>query len=181
MGLTAVPVHGPALETSRLILRPLREEDEGPLDALLDEPGVRRYLAGERAADLIAESRKPVAERSRVDLAITLKATGEWVGVCSLVHLEPELGTGELGFALAQRHWGQGYTTEAARVFLTYVFRDLGFRRVWAQCSDGNVGSWHVLEKMGMRREGHLIENQRRDRGWDSTYLYAVLAREWRG
>lgn len=53
--------------------------------------------------------------------------------------------------------------------------------RVWATCDARNRGSWRVMEKLGMRREGLLkASNLRRD-GWRDTLLYAVLAEEWRG
>ena len=44
-----------------------------------------------------------------------------------------------------------------------------------------NAGSYAIMEKLGMRREGTILQNQpSRDGGWRDTYLYAVLASEWR-
>ena len=37
-----------------------------------------------------------------------------------------------------------------------------------------------MLEKLGMRREAHLIENEWVKGEWQSEAVYALLAREWR-
>jgi RimJ/RimL family protein N-acetyltransferase len=36
------------------------------------------------------------------------------------------------------------------------------------------------MEKVGMRREGHLLKNTRAHDGWRDSYVYALLADEWR-
>jgi len=44
-----------------------------------------------------------------------------------------------------------------------------------------NVGSWGVMEKLGMRREGLLLKDRLARDGWRDSYVYAVLAEEWAG
>jgi RimJ/RimL family protein N-acetyltransferase len=44
-----------------------------------------------------------------------------------------------------------------------------------------NTGSARVLEKLGMRREAHLVENEWIKGEWQSELVYAILAREWVG
>jgi hypothetical protein len=59
----------------------------------------------------------------------------------------------------------------------------VGTERAAAKISDPvgtfNVVSWRVMEQMGMRREGHLLENAWINDEWQDSYLYAVLKREW--
>jgi RimJ/RimL family protein N-acetyltransferase len=43
-----------------------------------------------------------------------------------------------------------------------------------------NTGSARVLEKLGMRREAHLVENEWVKGEWQSELVYAILAGEWR-
>lgn len=43
-----------------------------------------------------------------------------------------------------------------------------------------NVASARVLEKLGMRREAHLFENDLVKGEWPSELLYAIIDREWR-
>jgi RimJ/RimL family protein N-acetyltransferase len=43
-----------------------------------------------------------------------------------------------------------------------------------------NVASWRLLEKLGFRREAHLIENIFFKGAYGSEYHYALLEREWK-
>jgi RimJ/RimL family protein N-acetyltransferase len=86
----------------------------------------------------------------------------------------------ELGFVLDPAHSGHGYATEAVREILRHCFRDLGLRRVTANCFLDNHASWRLLERVGMRRELHAIrESLHRSGQWLDTVGYALLAEEW--
>ena len=62
---------------------------------------------------------------------------------------------------------------------MDFGFSRFNLHRVWSWCIADNLGSAHVLEKLGMRLEGHLHENEYyRDRWWD-TLMYGILANEW--
>src|SRR3712207_3871409 len=58
-------------------------------------------------------------------------------------------------------------------------FRELGLHRIWADCDPANTASWRVLEKNGLRREGHLRENASIKGQWVDSLIYAVLSGEW--
>ena len=86
----------------------------------------------------------------------------------------------ELGWVLDPVHTGHGYATEAVRALLVYCFSSLGLRRVVANCFLANDTSWRLMERVGMRREGHAIaESLHRSGQWLDTVTYAVLADEW--
>ena len=74
---------------------------------------------------------------------------------------------------------GSGYATEAVRRLLQYLLVERGKHRVSATCGDRNTRSAAVLERVGMRREGHLLDSTWSKGEWTSDLLYAVLAREW--
>ena len=75
---------------------------------------------------------------------------------------------------------GQGYATEAARALLALAFESYGLHRVFGRLEARNVASARVLERIGMRREAHLVENEWIKGEWQSELVYALLAREWR-
>jgi RimJ/RimL family protein N-acetyltransferase len=86
----------------------------------------------------------------------------------------------EQGWVLDPAHTGHGYATEAVRALLTYCFADLGVHRVVANCFLANDKSWRLMERLGMRREGHAVnESLHRSGQWLDTVTYAVLASEW--
>ena len=101
------------------------------------------------------------------------------MGQCS--HSPAVRSEGSLGYLLDPEHHGLGYATEMVRAALDLAFGELGLRRVTAGCFAGNVGSWRVMEKVGMRREQHGIRDSwHAELGWVDGYTYAVLADERR-
>ena len=86
----------------------------------------------------------------------------------------------ELGWVLHPAHTGHGYATEAVHELLRYCFEDLGVRRVTANCFLDNEASWRLMERVGMRRELHAIqESLHRSGRWLDTVGYAILKDEW--
>lgn len=86
----------------------------------------------------------------------------------------------ELGWVLDPAHTGHGYATEAVRALIDFSFTDLGVRRVVANCFLDNDTSWRLMERVGMRREAHLVrESLHRSGAWLDTVAYALLADEW--
>jgi len=87
----------------------------------------------------------------------------------------------EIGWCVHPEHGRQGIATEGARELLRLCFVDLGLRRVTANCFVDNVASWRVMEKLGMRREMHTTKDSLLRSGeWADSYMYAILAEEWR-
>ena len=87
---------------------------------------------------------------------------------------------GEIGYALHTDYQGKGYASEAAREILRLGFEDLGLRRICAILDDRNGPSALLLERLGMRREGHLIECAFFKGEWANEYIYALREDEWR-
>ena len=112
-------------------------------------------------------------------LAVELRDTGELIGNVNVV-VDPDNRQGEIGFIFDPAHQGHGYATEAARALLDDAFERYGLHRVYGRLEPRNAASARVLEKLGMRREAHLIENEWVKGEWQSELVYAVLAREWR-
>jgi RimJ/RimL family protein N-acetyltransferase len=62
-----------------------------------------------------------------------------------------------------------------------FGFETLALHRISATCDVDNVASARVLEKLGMKREGHIRHTARRKGEWRDSYLYAILEPEWHG
>jgi RimJ/RimL family protein N-acetyltransferase len=87
---------------------------------------------------------------------------------------------GEVGYILHPAHERRGYATEGARAMLALGFDGLGLHRIYGRIDARNAASARVLERLGMRREAHLVENEWVKGEWQSELVYAILAREWR-
>jgi RimJ/RimL family protein N-acetyltransferase len=72
-------------------------------------------------------------------------------------------------------HHGRGYATEAASAVLDLAFETFGLHRITGSLEARNAASARVLEKLGMRREAHLVENELVKGEWQSEIVYARL------
>ena len=171
------------IETERLIVRRFVPEDWRDLYAYLSDERVVRY---ERYGPFSREAaQREAARRAESDefLAVCLKESGKLIGNLYLGVREYE--TLELGYVFNAAYWHQGYAVESARAAIDYAFANGATRRIVAMCNPKNTSSWHLMERLHMRREGHLRqsiyfevdENQRPI--WIDTFVYAVLASEW--
>ncbi len=119
-------------------------------------------------------------EDDQISVAVCLRETGEMVGNTMLHWVSREHQTGEIGFIFHPDHHGRGYATESAQPLIDFGFEVCGFHRIVGRLEARNAASARVLEKLGMRREALLIENEWVKGEWQSELDYAILEREWR-
>lgn len=173
------------IETQRLILRRFRDADLAPFLAYLNDPLVARYQSWEsyteqQAREVIEKQKElePGLPRQWFTFALELKETGALVGHVALKMTEDRQA--EIGFTLARSFHGKGLAFEGVVCVLDYVFKKLELHRVIAIADCENESSVALLERLGMRREGHFVQNIWFKGGWGSEYLYAILREEWR-
>ena len=173
------------IETARLRLRDFRAEDLDAIHVYATDPEVVRYMTwGPNTLEVTREvldrnlKRQETWPRDQLDLAVELKATGAMIGVISL-H-EANTINSAFGYCYNREYWGQGYGTESAQAMAQIAFARLGHHRIWATCDTRNQGSYRIMENLGMRREGHLLQDTKAHDEWRDSYVYAILADEWR-
>ena len=175
------------LETQRLILRPFRHADLDAFVAYRSDPLVAAYqswdlpFTREQGIAFITAMQQatPGEPGAWYQIAIELSATAELIGDCVFCRLNEDPRQAEIGYSLARAHQGQGYATEAIVRLLDYLFGELALHRVRAICNVENVASARLLERVGMRREAHFLENFWFKGRWSSEYWYGILRREW--
>ncbi len=167
------------IETPRLLLRPLAPDDWRAVHAYASDAAVMRYVPGGAMSEEQVRAFVGANEGGEAKVAIVLKAEGRLIG-----HLPfhpwyaPRIF--EIGWVFDPRYHGQGFATEAAAALLRHGFEALGVHRIVATCQPENVASWRVMEKVGMRREGHLRKCIQVDEAtWWDEYFYALLEEDW--
>ena len=176
------------IQTERLLLRPYADGDFEALLAIESRADVNRYLYSEpRGPDEVRDIlRRKLGqtglegEGDTLAVACTLRETGAMIGGCILHWVSAEHSVGEIGFVLHPDHHGHGYAAEATRPLLEFGFATVGLHRIIGRLEARNAASARVLEKLGMRREALLIENEWVKGEWQSELDYAILEREWR-
>jgi RimJ/RimL family protein N-acetyltransferase len=174
--------------TGRLALRPFLDDDLDAFHAIQSREDVVRYLYWEprsrgEAAEMLDRRKLESAitkEGEGLHLAADLRATGELIGHFSLFFRSAQHGEGEIGFVMHPNHHGRGYATEGSQVILRLGFEALGLHRIIGRCDARNTPSARVMERLGMRREAHLVENEFIKGEWTDELDYAILDREWR-
>ena len=174
------------IESERLVLRRFADADLAPLLAYLNDPLVARYqtwesYTEEQARDVIERQKglEPRAPGQWFTFAAELKESKALVGHVALGVKESDHRQAEIGFTFAREYQGRGLAREAAEAVLDYAFNELSMHRVAAVTDCENERSAALLERLGMRREGRLVENIWFKGAWGSEYLYALLRKEW--
>ena len=175
------------LETERLILREFREDDfdavhsyAGCTDNTVywpwgtnSEDDTKTFIRG-----VINETMKEDSRRNYIYAAI-LKDTGKLIGDCDISLEDGEMA---LGWTLHRDYWKQGYGTEMGRALLEFGFEELCLHRITAHCDSENNGSYGIMEKIGMRREGLFLEarpaHKLSNKKYGDELHYAILKDE---
>lgn len=180
------------LRGERVVLRRLGWADVAPLVAYRSCEPVARYQSwdapypreeGERLVGQMMTAHPDTAGEwfqfaVALHPAVTRPGAGPLIGDCAALTQADDPRLCEIGFTLAPEHQGRGYATEAVRLLAGYLF-GRGKHRITATCDARNAASAAVMERLGMRREGHLRQSTWAKGEWTDDLLYAMLDREW--
>lgn len=183
------------LETERLRLRWFDDRDvpfvlglvnETPWKTNISDPGVHTLEQARQWMQDRLQSR--YWSQGHGFWCIERKEDGEPLGLCGLIHRDG-LPEPDLGYGLAERHWGRGYAREAAAAALRYAHEVLGLRHVLATTAPHNDASGSVLRDIGFADLGlqqteaheglsHVYEwKAATDAGTDETQIEALVRR----
>jgi RimJ/RimL family protein N-acetyltransferase len=176
------------LTTARLRLRPYTPSDFDDLYDIQSRPDVARYMYWgprnrEQVRDALDQKLRSTGfgeEGDGLTLAVVLPETGRVIGDVLLLWTSRMHRQGEIGYCFHPDYGGRGYATEAAEVLLEIGFDRLGLHRICGRLDGRNAASARLLERLGMRREAHLRQNEIVKGVWTDELIYAILAGEWR-
>jgi len=165
------------IETARLLLRPVAEQDLDAIVAGINDFEVSKMLArvpypyARRDADsFLAAMREDVGR----NIALTIIDGGGVVGGLGLTGLRSDR---EFGYWLARPAWGRGYATEAGRAFLAHLFRVERLDIVRSGVFHDNPASLKVQGKLGFERIGtHMVHCLARQR--QIEHIDTILTRD---
>jgi [ribosomal protein S5]-alanine N-acetyltransferase len=175
----------PKIETERLILRMLREEDATDIFHYTQKPEVTKFLIWhphntiQDTLDFIQFAEKQFDQGISIILGIELKSENKIIGTIDLRDWKNPNRCGDIGYVIAPDYWRKGIMTEALHAVLKFGFEELELNRLEAHCEEENVGSWRVMEKCGMKHEGILREKVYIKKRFRSMKMYSILRKEW--
>lgn len=182
--MSGLPLLPERIETERLVLRRCSLADADDVLAYAADPEWSRFLPVPKpyqrrhAEEFVAGW---VLEDWSTHPGWVIEIAGRASGGINL-RIDHQHRRGELGYALARRHWGNGYMTEAVRAVIDAAFVSLpSLARVQAGANSRNRASIRVMERVGMSHEGTIPHAPRGAdlESREAGVIYAVLREEW--
>lgn len=176
----------PTLETPRLILRRIAMSDAKDIFAYSCDEEVARHVlwSAQKSIGEAKEYCRFMMRKYRNDepssWGIIEKKTGKLVGTIGFMDYSEDNASVEVGYSLAHWLWNSGYMTEALSCVIDYAFESMDINRIEAQHELTNPSSGRVMEKCGMRHEGHLRERICCKGVFRDVEMWGILRRDWK-
>jgi [ribosomal protein S5]-alanine N-acetyltransferase len=174
------------METTRLILRRLQEEDLWDIIEILSNPEIFRL--DERAAMTDDESKAWLSQavkdklsdaKGELNLGIVQRSDQKLVGLISMKYFGWNRLQARLAIQINRNFQRQGIGAEAFWAAVCFCLRDIGLHRVSATCDSRNVAAVAMLTKLGLRQEAECLRDSYIDGEWTDTRWFAMLAEEF--
>ncbi len=145
----------PYLESERLVLKRLEDEDASALEELTKDEEVYRYLPTYLFEQQFDDAHEAIANmygdlfsnKESIILGVYLKDGMPLCGLGELYGFRDDMHKISLGYRLLRRYWGQGIASEAVATMLEYLFTRTDIELVTASTMLDNSASAHVLYK----------------------------------
>ena len=102
---------------------------------------------------------------------------GQVIGDISIVEIDEDDSSCEIGYVLGKNYWGQSLMTEALKAVLDFCFTQAGFQKVKARYASLNPASGRVMEKAGMSYLKTVANGVER-KGYLADLIYYQVSRE---
>lgn len=171
----------PVLETDRLILRQVTNDDAKSLLTYFSDTDVMRYYGLEPfksiddALDEISWYKSIFEKGTGIRWGISLKGSDKIIGSCGFFNRAVEHSRTEIGYELSKEYWGKGIAGEALESVVKYGFQNLQLERIEALVEPANLASLKLLDKMGFEKEGLLRHYEFTCGKFDDLYIYSIL------
>ncbi|MGB4658660.1 MAG: GNAT family N-acetyltransferase [Mobilitalea sp.] len=149
----------PKLETERLILRQIKNEDvDAIFNCWMQDEDVSRYMCWKASKDINEAKRFVRFELGNIDndkwnrWIILLKQTDEIIGTC-LIYYNDEENNWDISYNLGKEYWGKGYMSEAMHRVMEYAINELTIKECIAVHAKENLESGRVIQKLGFSYE----------------------------
>lgn len=175
----------PKLETERLILRQVTQEDADQLYEILCDPEVAKYdyfypvKSKDEVIKFIERYKQELEENEEITWGIILKETNKLIGTCCIGDFNEGARRAEIGYDIAQVEWGKGYATEAIKEIVAFGFNVMNLNRIEATITPGNNASVRVLSKLNFVQEGIVRERDLMKGQLVDGIIMSVLKRDY--
>ena len=165
------------IDCGEILLREFRIEDVDAIYALTSQPEVYEFLPDwrstrEQRLDWVTNyeipdnkvflANIPNIGEGWLKLGIVLKETNEFIGFCNTGINEELSGPNrEVAYAISKYYRNKGYTTQAVKGLVNYLFKNTNVEQLNAVVVPSNIASNKVIAKCGFHLQGDVeIDDQ---------------------
>ncbi|MGG0249887.1 GNAT family N-acetyltransferase [Bacillus sp. AFS043905] len=169
------------ITTKRLVLRIFQKSDAVAVTKLCNNYNIYKntlYLPYpytiEDALSWIEHHLDNFNANKSYEFAITDKEIGKLYGAIALSNNQ-KFNNGEIAYWIGKKFWGNGYATEAAQAILHFAFEEKQYHKVFARYFNSNPASGRVMQKLGLKKEGILIDHVRKENRFEDLVYYGII------
>ncbi len=146
------------LQTKRLVLRQLFNNDKEQIFSLRSDPGVNQFIDRatysdpEEATAFIIKINEGIKNNEWYYWAITLKNSDLLIGTICLWNINWKESVAEIGFEMLPQHQGQGLMREAIECVMQFTFEELKLNVLQGFTHKFNTRSISLMEKIGFTK-----------------------------
>jgi len=175
----------PILETQRLLLRQVTDNDVESLYNILSDPEVAKFdyfypvTSDVEVVKFIERYKMELEESEEITWGIISKELNKLIGVCCLGDFDDRARRAEIGYDIAQAEWNKGFATEALESIIDFGFNTINLNRIEATITPGNDASVKVLKKLNFIQEGIVRERDLIKGKLEDGIIMSILKREY--
>ncbi|HEY1045725.1 MAG TPA: GNAT family N-acetyltransferase [Bacteroidia bacterium] len=155
----------PTLETERLILRAITNDDCQAMFDLRSNPKLMKYIPRplcvtlKDAETLLGKVIMANENRTNINWAMSLKDNPHMFGFMGFAKVHAEDHRAEVGYMMLESHFGYGYMREALKAVIDYGFDVMNMHTLQGIIDPENTASENILIHHGFVKEAHFKEN----------------------
>jgi len=152
----------PVIKTERLTLRKLEKNNVEEMFKIFSNEKIMQYYGRfpmteiTEAKALICKFSQSFESNEAIRWGIELNDRNIFIGTCGFHNWKKPHSRAEIGYELAEEHWGYGYMKEAVNAIIKYGFEQIELNRIEAVVYPENIASEGLLKKLGFQHEGLL-------------------------
>lgn len=169
------------IKTKKFILRPISKKDAKDLVRNMNNWNILRHLSQipfpyglKHALEFSGKIEREMKKEKPANYVMVIEIKGEVVGAVGAHHIMNG-HKAEMGYWLAEQHWGNGIMPEAVKKFTSHIFSKFKLRRIYAQVYPSNKASMRVLEKVGFQFEGVERKGALKDGKYIDCHIYSKI------
>lgn len=171
------------IKTKRLILKPLGIQYLKTVFEYASDLETTKYMVWfpkknlDETSDFLMGADKEWAKEKPEFYEFAVIFDGKHIGAVS-IYLSQDMTKGEIGWIFNKKYWGQGFAEESAKALIDFAVDGLGLKKIIAHCDTENIGSYRLMEKLGMKRTSLI--GGRKNRSSDEErmeYQYELIIR----